>query len=170
MEQGIRISLLDEGHIGAIVKETMGTNVSRKEEYLKMCLKENKEKKRITFVAFCGDNFGGLVNVIFESLYPYFKSNGIPEINDLLVVSRFRNQGIAKKLIDKSEAYASETYRYIGLGVGLYKDYGTAQRLYVKNGYIPDGNGLMYNNESVKPGSNVRVDDELLIYLYKQLR
>jgi len=39
-------------------------------------------------------------------------------------------------LIDQCENYASSKYEYIGLGVGLYKDYGSAQRLYTKNGYI----------------------------------
>ena len=58
---------------------------------------------------------------------------------------------------------------YIGLGVGLYKDYGSAQRLYTKNGYIFDGNGLMYNNIEVIPGKDVFVDDELLLYLYKKI-
>lgn len=165
----VNISILAEGHIGAIFEATSGTNVSRHEEYLRKCVGENREKKRITFVAFIEDDFAGMLNIIFESAYPYFKSNNIPEINDLLVVPKFRNKGIAKRLVDEAERYARNTYGRIGLGVGLYKDYGSAQRLYFKNGYIPDGNGLMYNNIEVVPGSHVRVDDDLLIYLYKQL-
>ena len=165
----VDISVLHDEHIEAIVDGTRGSNVPRHGEYLKMCIRENQEKKRITFVAFIGYEFAGMVNLIFESSYPYFKNNYIPEINDLLVVPMFRNQGIAKKLIDETERFASNSYIRVGLGVGLYKDYGSAQRLYFKNGYIPDGNGLMYNNSEVNPGNHVRVDDDLLIYLYKYL-
>lgn len=165
----VNISILDEEHVSDIVEATSGSNVRRQGEYLRKCIRENQEKKRVTFVAFNGNDFAGMVNIIFESSYPYFKSNNIPEINDLLVVPRFRNQGVAKMLLDETERFASNKYERIGLGVGLYKDYGSAQRLYFKNGYIPDGNGLMYSNSEVIPGSHVRVDDDLLIYLYKQL-
>lgn len=55
----------------------------------------------------------------------------------------------------------------IGIGFGLYASYGTAQRLYTKRGYIPDGRGLMYDNLPAVPGSQVRVDDELTLYLTK---
>ena len=40
----------------------------------------------------------------------------------------------------------------------MYADYGTAQRMYVKRGYIPDGRGIMYNNLPVVPGSLVRAE------------
>ena len=36
----------------------------------------------------------------------------------------------------------------VGIGVGLYPDYGSAQRLYIKRGYLPDGHGATYNYES----------------------
>jgi len=52
-------------------------------------------------------------------------------------------------------------------GVGLYADYGNAQKLYVKRGYIPDGFGLTYENKPVESGHQVRVDDELLIWMVK---
>jgi GNAT superfamily N-acetyltransferase len=111
----------------------------------------------------------GYVNIIFESLYPYFKEKNIPEINDLYVVPEYRKNGIGKRLLNKCERFVSGKYDNIGLGVGLYKDYGNAQRLYTKNGYALDGNGLIYNGAKVEPGKSVVVDDDLLIYLYKKL-
>lgn len=57
----------------------------------------------------------------------------------------------------------------IGLGVGLYADYGAAQRLYVRRGYMPDGAGLTWNNEPAEAGAMVRVDDDLLLWLHKPL-
>lgn len=77
---------------------------------------------------------------------------------------------IASRLFDEFERIASDTSRYIGLGVGLYKDYGNAQRMYMSRGYIADGNGITYENVPVAPGKSVVVDDELLIYLVKDLQ
>jgi GNAT superfamily N-acetyltransferase len=170
MEDLIKICTLKENLITAITESLIGTNVSRSEEYLIRCLRENEAFKRITCVALVGSEVAGLVNLIYESEYPFFKGNNIPEINDLLVHPKFRNQGIGKLLISEMEKEAAKTYAYIGLGVGLYKDYGSAQKLYTENGYILDGNGLMYKNTEVKPGRDVFVDDDLLLYLYKKIR
>jgi hypothetical protein len=104
-----------------------------------------------------------------RSEYPYFLANNIPEINDLNVFPEFRNKGIAGSIIDELEKEISETHETIGIGVGLFKDYGTAQRLYFKKGYIPDGNGLQYNYEEVQPGTHVYVDDDLNLYYTKKL-
>lgn len=139
------------------------------EQYINRCCKENESKERITFIAFFNNEVAGYVNIIYKSLYPYFLEKNIPELNDLRVLAKYRGNGIGKMLIHQCEKYASSKYEYIGLGVGLYKDYGSAQRLYTKNGYIFDGNGLMYNNIEVKPGKDVFVDDDLLLYLYKKL-
>lgn len=141
----------------------------RFEKYINHCFQQNETKERVTFIAFFNNEIAGYVNIIFRSFYPYFFEKNIPEINDLVVISKYRRKGIGKRLIDICEKYASKTNDYIGLGVGLYKDYGSAQRLYTKNGYILDGNGLMCNNLEVKPGSDVFVDDNLLLYLYKKI-
>ncbi len=140
------------------------------EKYINNCFEQNEKKERVTFIAFINNEVAGYVNILYRSFYPHFLEKNIPEINDLVVISKYRRKGIGKMLIDKCEKFASNTYDYIGLGVGLYKDYGSAQRLYTKNGYILDGNGLMYKNIEVKPGRDVFVDDDLLLYLYKKIR
>ena len=68
-----------------------------------------------------------------------------------------------------AEAEAQKRGKYVGLGVGLYVDYGDAQKLYVKRGYVPDGCGMTYNYEPVKPGSTVWVDDDLVLWFVKKL-
>lgn len=140
------------------------------EKYINNCFKQNETKERVTFIAFINNEVAGYVNILYKSYYPYFMEKNIPEINDLVVRLKYRRKGIGKMLIDECEKFASNRYDYIGLGVGLYKDYGSAQRLYTKNGYILDGNGLMYNNIEVKAGNDVVVDDDLLLYLYKKIR
>jgi len=156
-------------HIGKILSAYGESADSSFGQYIHRCFKENQTSERVTFVASIDNEAAGYVNIIFKSEYPYFREKNIPEINDLRVIPRHRQKGVGKALIDKCEEYAADKYEYIGLGVGLYKDYGSAQRLYTKNGYIFDGNGLIYNNAEVKPGSNVPVDDDLLLYLYKRL-
>ncbi len=142
----------------------------RFEKYINRCFKQNEKKERVTFIAFINNEIAGYANILYKSSYPHFLEKNIPEINDLMVRLKYRRKGIGKMLIDKCEEFASHKYDYIGLGVGLYRDYGSAQKLYTKNGYILDGNGLMYNNVQVKPGRDVFVDDDLLLYLYKKIR
>jgi len=62
-----------------------------------------------------------------------------------------------------------EGYREIGLGVGLYRDYGSAQRLYAKLGYVPDGRGVTYRGFPVEPGHLYRAGDDLILWLKKRL-
>jgi ribosomal protein S18 acetylase RimI-like enzyme len=141
-------------------------------QYFKRCLQENKTDERVTFIAYIADKVVDYVNIIYKSLYPWFVDNGIPEINDLYIAPAYRKRGIGLALLKKCEQFAAveRGYKYIGLGVGMYKDYGSAQRLYTKNGYVFDGNGLMYKNKEVQPGKEVFVDDDLLIYLYKKIK
>ncbi|MGG4090854.1 hypothetical protein [Paenibacillus lautus] len=82
----------------------------------------------------------------------------------------YRRKHIANRLFDELEHIASKTSKYIGLGVGLYRDYGNAQRMYTSRGYVMDGRGMSYKNVQVIPGESVKVDDDLLIYLVKNLK
>ena len=54
-------------------------------------------------------------------------------------------------------------------GVGMDGDYGTAQRMYVKRGYIPDGRGLFFDGHFVKWGDPVTVNDDLVLHFTKRL-
>ncbi len=56
-----------------------------------------------------------------------------------------------------------------GIGVGLIADYGAAQILYVKRGYLPDGNGISQRGKYLKHTDQVTVDDDLVLYLRKNL-
>ena len=60
-------------------------------------------------------------------------------------------------------------YTNIGLGVGMTADYGDAQRLYVRLGYIPDGQGLHYKCSSLKYGNQVVIDDDLVLFFTKPI-
>jgi hypothetical protein len=70
--------------------------------------------------------------------------------------------------MDEAERRMFEKSKTIGIGVGMYADYGAAQRMYVLRGYVPDGRGLFYKEQPVLPGKEVLVDDYLVLYLTKE--
>ena len=72
--------------------------------------------------------------------------------------------------MDEAEGRIAERSSVVGIGVGLYRDYGAAQRMYIKRGYIPDGRGVYYDTEQVQPGQRVPVDDSLALFFTKELR
>ncbi|WP_228477422.1 hypothetical protein [Streptococcus suis] len=49
-------------------------------------------------------------------------------------------------------------------------NYGKAQRLYVKHGFIPDGSGVWYRGCSLPVGAKAYNDDELALYFTKNYR
>jgi ribosomal protein S18 acetylase RimI-like enzyme len=102
--------------------------------------------------------------------YADFKMKDIPEIHDVWVSKEWRHQGVGKMLVQRIEEIAlSYGYKKIGLGVGLYEDYGPAQRLYYRLSYFPDGNGITYKTSKVTPGNEYPVDDDLVLWLTKLL-
>lgn len=132
-------------------------------------LEEQSCGEREVWVALKDNHVAGYVTLKRHSAYPAFRAKNIPEINDLNVLSDYRNQGVGSLLLDIAEQTAALKSNLVGLGVGLYADYGSAQRLYVKRGYIPDGKGITYNDKYVIPGDMVRVDDDLILWMIKKL-
>lgn len=141
----------------------------RSDDYYDDCLRENRNGTRMTLLAMVDGELAGCAHVKYISGYPYFRDHGIPEINDLNVFPGYRRKGIANQLLDQFESRVSATHKRIGIGVGLYRDYGQAQRIYCRRGYIPDGNGAAYHGQAVEPGSTIRVDDDLVLYFTKEL-
>ncbi len=102
---------------------------------------------------------------------PFFGENNIPEINAIWIDENRRRQGFGKVLIKWLEDLANqEGYDQIGIGVGLYGDYGPAQKLYFQLGYVPDGNGITYKGQPTIPGQDYPLDDDLILWLMKTLR
>ena len=110
----------------------------------------------------------GILN--FEPKYNLYQKLDIPEIQDLNVIPDARQQGIATAIIESFENIASDQdAESIGISVGLTKDYGPAQRLYCKLGYMPDGYGIAYDREGVTFGQSYVADDDLCLMMVKDL-
>lgn len=139
-------------------------------EKWKGCFAEQQKGIRTVYLLEMEGELIGYGSLLYVPQYPLFKNSGIPEIHDVWVSEKWRNKGFGKKLILHFEAKAREKkYQQIGLAVGLYKDYGSAQRLYFLLGYQPDGQGITYKCQPVIPGQLYPVDDELVLWLKKQL-
>ena len=99
-----------------------------------------------------------------------FAGMGYPEIVDFGVLEKYRRHGIGTALMETAEKIAAGYADTVYLGVGLHNGYGSAQRMYVKRGYIPDGSGVWYRDEICTPYGACRNDDDLVLYLSKKLR
>lgn len=132
-------------------------------------LAEQNAGTRTVFVALLGEIFAGYVTVNWQSSYPPFQAQNIPEIQDFNVLPHFRRQGIGAALMDEAEKIIFARGTIVGIGVGLYADYGSAQRMYAKRGYIPDGRGVYWRDQVVSAGETVTVDDDLVLYFTKHI-
>ncbi len=88
---------------------------------------------------------------------------------DLKVFPKYRNRGIASKLMDQAEELARKYADRIYLDVCLNSEYGAAQRLYAKRGYLPDGKGVYYEEEVCAVDGKCLNNDELTLCLIKTL-
>jgi GNAT superfamily N-acetyltransferase len=132
-------------------------------------LEEQQAGERSVLIACTGERVVGFVTVRWQSLYPPFRDARIPEIVDLDVLREFRQQGAASALMDDSERLITTRSSVAGIAVGLHAGYGTAQRLYAKRGYVPDGHGLWLHDHYVEEDEHISVNDEALLYLTKDL-
>ncbi len=170
MNTNLTIKNLSSDDILTIVDAFAKSNWTEKPASLfEKYLEEQDREERVVWVAYSGNKFTGYVTLKWQSLYQPFLQKSIPEIVDLNVLPEFRKRGIASSLLDKCEAMAATQSTAVGIGVGLYPDYGSAQKLYVKRGFVPDGKGATYHYDSVTPGEKYVLDDDLIIWFTKKL-
>ncbi len=130
--------------------------------------REHQENTRTVAVVEHGNEILGYGSLLLKSKYSHFSN--IPEINDVWIDEKHRGKGLGRQLIAWLEELAKEKgYHKIGIGVGLYADYGLAQKLYFQLGYSPDGYGITYKYQPTTPGEFYCLDDELILWLKKTL-
>ena len=145
-----------------------GWNSSPKK--FKMRLKDMIEEKCISFVAEYEGNIAGYINLYIDCECGAFGGMGYPEIVDFCVLEKYRQNGVGSKLMDIAEETALNYSDTVYLGVGLHSGYGSAQKMYVKRGYIPDGSGVWYGDKLCEPYAECVNDDDLNLYFAKKLK
>lgn len=159
---------LEEKDIGEIVRGEIEQGWNASDEKYRMRLKHQQEGKCIPLVAEYYNSVVGYVNVYFHASAGPFTDKGYPEIVDFGVLEKYRNHGIGSRLMDVAEKIGFELSDIICIGVGLHSGYGSAQRMYVKRGYVPDGSGVWYQDSVCEPYSNCCNDDDLVLHFSKR--
>ena len=164
----ILIRTMEEADIEPVYSSLSVTGSNRTAGLYERYYEEQENGQRVVLLAFYDGEFAGHVNIIWKSEYPLFTEQNIPEISDLIVIPDLRLQRIATTLVDEAEKRIFKHSPFAGIGVGMYADYGPAQRMYILRGYVPDRLGLMYKRKPVKPGEMVKVDDDLVLFMVKE--
>ena len=140
-------------------------------EYYLMRIREAAEGKCVALTAEYQGHPAGSLYLYFNAPEGSFKDKGWPEIVDFNVLKKYQRKGIGNHLMDVAEQIAAQHADTVCLGVGLSREYGTAQRMYVKRGYVPDGSGVWYQGKQCVQYETVcTVDDDLVLSLSKKLR
>lgn len=159
-----------QSDIKPIVEEEIAQGWNSTPEKYEMRLKDQSEGKAIALAAEYKGNVAGYINIYPNSEWGAFAGRGYPEIVDFGVLEKYRRKGIGTKLMDAAEEIAAKYSDTVYLGVGLHNGYGSAQRMYVKRGYIPDGSGVWYKDKVCTPYDTIYTnDDDLVLYLSKKL-
>ncbi len=165
----ILIRNMRDKDISIIVEEEIAQGWHASSEKYEQRLLDQQAERAVSLVAEKHGSPAGYINVYWDPQTGAYAKKGIPEIVDFGVLEKYRNQGIGTRLMDTAERIASTRCSRVWLGVGLHSGYGSAQRMYVKRGYIPDGSGVWYGDEICTPYGECRNDDDLVLYLSKAL-
>jgi GNAT superfamily N-acetyltransferase len=123
-----------------------------------------------SLIAVHDDRAVGFASILWDSDYAGFRERGIPLLHQLAVSGPFRRQGVATLLMDAAEDLARvRGITVLGITVGLFDEYGPAQRLYARRGYVPDGRGACQGQRPLSQGMPVTMDHDLILWLTKDL-
>ena len=167
--EGLAIRSLERDDIAPMAAAFVAMGWPDRTVTLQRYLSQQQAGDRPMFVAFMGDEFAGYLTVTWHSTYEHFAAANIPEIQDLNVITHFRRQRVASALVEAAENLIRTRSSIVGIGVGMYSDYGPAQRMYVTRGYVPDGRGLAWRGKTVNYGEKPTVDDDLALYFTRQI-
>jgi ribosomal protein S18 acetylase RimI-like enzyme len=169
MSVEILIRKLKAEDCAAIAEAFRKQNWNKPVEQYQNYLNEQTSGERVVLVAEFENELAGYLTIVRQSKYPPFREANIPEINDFNVLIKFRRKSVGTTLMDAAENLIAEKSETAGIGVGLTKDYGAAQKLYVKRGYVPDGRGIFQREKFLQSGDQITVDDDLTLWLTKRV-
>lgn len=168
-ENELVIRDLCEQDIDLLVDEENAQGYHASPEKYRMRLEHQAQGKSVSLVAEYKGCVAGYINVYPDSEWGAFGKQGYPEIVDFGVLEKYRRKGIGSRLMDAAEQICAQYAGVVYLGVGMHSGYGSAQRMYVKRGYLPDGSGVWYGEQVCEPYGDCKNDDNLVLYLSKKL-
>ncbi|GJL85221.1 MAG: N-acetyltransferase [Micavibrio sp.] len=168
--ENIAIRQIENGEADALWALVDALGHAKDVDYFEKCLALQAAGKRLLFMASLDERDSGYCILNWEPKYGMFRKLAIPEIQDLNVLQEQRKQGIGTAMIHYCEELTrGKGIERMGIGVGLDRSYGAAQRLYTKLGYVPDGNGVTYDRKLLSYGESRPLDDNLCLMMVKSL-
>ncbi len=138
--------------------------------YFERCLERQGKDELAVYLMRFGKQVVGYALLNWQPKYRMFRTLGLSEIQDMNVLPDYRRRGFATQMIAHCEAVAlAKGHKEIGIGVGLNRSFGAAQRLYVQLGYIPDGQGVNYDRKVMEVSEFRPNDDQLCLMMIKVL-
>lgn len=168
MKTTCSIRKMQESDIKDLSRGFISQGWPSREEILTRYFKEQESGEREVLVAEVEGAVAGYITILPDAKQGPFAGMA-PELSDFNVFEPFQNQGIGNLLLEEAEKRVRLISDKVTLGVGLHSGYGSAQILYIKRGYIPDGTGVWYQNH--QPAMNAVCEDigDLVLYLSKNL-
>ena len=166
----ILIRSMHENDIDALIRNYTEQGWSKPREVLEKYVDDQKHSLLYTFVAEFNNDVAGYTILYADTGVGPFAFQKVPLISDFIVFKKYQRKGIGSKILDEAEKKASELCDKVQLGVGLHSGYGSAQRVYIKRGYVPDGTGVWYNDSQLEQYAECKNDDALVLFLVKTLR
>jgi predicted N-acetyltransferase YhbS len=131
---------------------------------------EDHENGASTTILGCEDGrLVGIVTIRWYSRYPLFRERQIPLIQNIEIRYEDRGRGLGNQMLERTEQEVARRSPIAGLVVGITEDYGPAQRLYARRGFVPDGRGVCHQFTPLQNGDVVTVDHDLLLWLVKDV-
>ncbi len=137
--------------------------------YLRNQLDNQKKQECSALLALYNGEIAGYVFLYYRCRWGGLANCDLPGVIDLIVFEKYRKNGVATALMDIAEKIAKKNSNKVYLDVCLNSEYGPAQRLYMKRGYVPDGKGVYYEEKVCETNAICKNNDELTLCLVKEL-
>jgi GNAT superfamily N-acetyltransferase len=122
-----------------------------------------------TILEYEAERLVGIVTIRWHSRYPPFRDQQIPLIQNIEIRYHDRGRGLGNALLERAEQEIAQRSPIAGLCVGMFDEYGAAQRLYAKRGFVPDGRGVCRGHTPLRYGEQITVGHDLLLWLVKDV-
>lgn len=171
MTDRVEIVQADNNDLDCLWEMSAALKQSKLQGYFERCLERQEKGEVLVFIARFEGRSVGYVLLNWVPKYPMFKALGLPEIQDLNVLPDYRRRGFAAQMIAYCESLARDKgHEQMGIGVGLNRSFGAAQRLYVRLGYVPDGQGINYDRIPLEAGEFRPNDDQLCLMMTTNIK
>jgi len=167
--ENIIIRSMRKNDIDVILNNHTEQGWSKPREIMEKYFEGQESNFFYVFIAEYDNDIAGYTVLYPDTGVGPFALKNIPVISDFIVFKKYQRKGIGNKILDEAERKASELSDKVQLGVGMHSGYGSAQRIYIKRGFIPDGSGVWYRNTLLEQYADCKNDDDLVLYLVKEL-